>query len=176
MHQYKKDVRNVKASSDGVWYLLFAVIRSTNKDKDNIMPRIAGLDLPEHKRIDIALTYIYGIGRHNVKKVLSSVKIDGGKRVKDLTEDELGKIQKMIDETVKVEGDLKGEIADNIKRLREIGSYRGIRHIRGLPSRGQRTRSNARTKRGKRKTVGALRKEIRAKLETGTKTESTEGK
>ncbi len=133
------------------------------------MSRIAGLDLHDNKRIDIALTYIFGIGRNNVKTLLNKAKVTASKRVKELTEEEFGKIQKTIDETIKVEGDLKSEIADNIKRLREIGSYRGTRHTRGLPSRGQRTRSNARTKRGKRKTVGALRKEIRAKLETGTK-------
>lgn len=138
------------------------------------MTRIAGLDLYDHKRIDIALTYIYGIGRNNVRTILDKAKVTSSKRVKELIEEEISKIQKVIDETVKVEGDLKSEIADNIKRLREIGSYRGTRHIKGLPSRGQRTRSNARTKRGKRKTVGALRKETRAKLETGTKAASGE--
>jgi small subunit ribosomal protein S13 len=129
------------------------------------MARIAGVDLPDHKRVDIALTYLYGIGRNNVNSILKSTKVEGGKRVKELTEEEIGKIHKFIEENFKVEGDLKAQVADNIKRLREIGCYRGIRHIKGLPSRGQRTRSNARTKRGKRKTVGALRKEIRAKQE-----------
>lgn len=133
------------------------------------MARIAGIDLPEQKRIEIALTYIYGIGRSNVKGVLTKAAISGDKKVKDLTEEEKGKIQKIIDEHYQVEGDLRAEIAENIKRLKENGTYRGLRHIRNLPSRGQRTRSNARTKRGKRKTVGALRKEVRAKLETGTK-------
>lgn len=133
------------------------------------MARIAGIDLPEQKRIEIALTYIYGIGRNNVKGVLTKAAISGDKKVKDLTEEEKGKIQKIIDEHYKIEGDLRAEIAENIKRLKENGTYRGMRHIRNLPSRGQRTRSNARTKRGKRKTVGALRKEVRAKLETGTK-------
>ncbi len=131
------------------------------------MARIVGLDLPDHKRVDIALTYIYGIGRSNVRVILEKSSVAINKRVKELTEDEIGRIQKTIESSFKVEGDLKGEISENIKRLREIGSYRGIRHIRGLPVRGQRTRSNARTKRGKRKTVGALRKETRAKLETG---------
>ncbi|MCL4339298.1 30S ribosomal protein S13 [Patescibacteria group bacterium] len=131
------------------------------------MARIVGLDLPDHKRVDIALTYIYGIGRSNVRVILEKSSVAATKRVKELTEDEIGRIQKAIESSFKVEGDLKGEISENIKRLREIGSYRGIRHIRGLPVRGQRTRSNARTKRGKRKTVGALRKETRAKLETG---------
>lgn len=131
------------------------------------MARIAGLDLPPLKRVDIALTYIYGIGRNNAKVLLEKSKVEGAKRVKDLSEDEIGKIQKTIEENFKVEGDLRGEVAGNIKRLKEIGAYRGLRHIKGLPARGQRTRSNARTKRGKRKTVGALRKEIRAKLEGG---------
>jgi len=129
------------------------------------MVRIIGVDLPNHKRVDIALTYLYGIGRSNVKTITKKTGIDGAKKIKDLTEDEVGKIQKMIEENFKVEGDLREEIAGNIKRLKEIGSYRGLRHAKGLPVRGQRTRSNARTKRGKRKTVGALRKEIRAKLE-----------
>jgi small subunit ribosomal protein S13 len=129
------------------------------------MARIAGIDLSINKRVDIALTYLYGIGRSNVKIVLEKANIKGEKRVKELTQEDVGKIQKAIETTMKVEGDLKTEVAENIKRLREIGSYRGLRHQKGLPSRGQRTRSNARTKRGKRKTVGALRKETRAKLE-----------
>lgn len=129
------------------------------------MARIAGIDLPDKKRLDIALTYIYGIGRSNVITILKQVSISGAKRVKELSEEEISKIQKIIDEKFKVEGDLKTEIAENIKRLKEIGSYRGIRHIKGLPVQGQRTRSNARTKRGKRKTVGALKKEVRAQLD-----------
>lgn len=128
------------------------------------MVRIVGIDLPNHKRVDIALTYLYGIGRSNVQTIIQKTGIDGAKRIKDLTEDQVGKIQKVIEENFKVEGDLRGEIAENIKRLKEIGSYKGLRHVKGLPVRGQRTRSNARTKRGKRRTVGALRKEIRAKL------------
>ncbi|MDO8577103.1 MAG: 30S ribosomal protein S13 [Candidatus Daviesbacteria bacterium] len=126
------------------------------------MARIAGVDLPEQKRVDIGLTYIFGIGRSNVKQVIKEANIDGAKRVKDLTEEEINKLQKGV-ERFKVEGDLRQEIEQNIKRLEEIGSYRGIRHRKGLPSRGQRTRSNARTKRGKRKTVGTVRKEIVAK-------------
>ncbi len=136
------------------------------------MVRIIGVDLPENKKVDIALTYLYGIGRSNVKIVMEKTGIDNRKRVKDLTEEEIGKIQKFIEENFKVEGDLREEIAQNIKRLKEIGSYRGIRHAKGLPVRGQRTRSNARTKRGKRKTVGALKKEIRAKLEQAKKASS----
>ncbi|MBI2617361.1 30S ribosomal protein S13 [Candidatus Gottesmanbacteria bacterium] len=129
------------------------------------MARISGIDLPNHKRLDIALTYIYGIGRRNAGKLIEKAHLSPAKRVKELTDEEVGKIQKVIDESVKVEGDLRTEITENIKRLKEIASYRGLRHMKGLPVRGQRTRVNARTKRGKRKTVGALRKEIRAKLE-----------
>lgn len=137
------------------------------------MARIAGIDLPAGKRLDIALTLIYGVGRSNVVDILSKVGLDVSKRVKELTEEEVGRIQKIVDKEYKVEGDLRSEITENIKRLKEIGSYRGIRHARGLPSRGQRTRSNARTKRGKRQTVGALRKDVRAKMETTTAKGST---
>jgi small subunit ribosomal protein S13 len=125
------------------------------------MARIAGVDLPENKRVDIGLTYIFGIGPSNVKGVLKESGVDGAKRIKDLTEEEVNKLQKLVDK-IKVEGDLRQEIEQNIKRLEEIGSYRGLRHRRNLPARGQRTRSNARTKRGKRKTVGTVRKEAAA--------------
>lgn len=126
------------------------------------MARIAGVDLPEQKRVDVGLTYIFGIGRSNVKRVIKEAGVEAEKRVKDLTEEEINKLQKCV-EQFKVEGDLRQEIEQNIKRLEEVGSYRGIRHRRGLPARGQRTRSNARTKRGKRKTVGTVRKEVVAK-------------
>lgn len=125
--------------------------------------RIAGVNIPDEKRIDIALTYLYGIGRKNVLGVLEKAKIDLAKRTKDLTEEEVGRIQKALDE-YKVEGDLRAELSANIKRLKEIGSYRGTRHSRNLPVRGQRTRSNARTKRGKRVTIGAIKKEVAAKM------------
>lgn len=127
------------------------------------MARIAGVDLPENKRVDIGLTYIFGIGRSNVKTVIKDAHVDGAKKVLDLTEEEINKLQKVI-EKFKVEGDLRQEIEQNIKRLEEIGSYRGSRHRKGLPVRGQRTRSNARTKRGKRKTVGTVRKEAVEKM------------
>ena len=133
------------------------------------MARIAGIDLPENKRVDIGLTYIFGIGRSNVVQVIKETGVEASKRIKDLNEDEVNKIQKAV-EKFKVEGDLRQEIEQNIKRLEEIGSYRGTRHRKGLPSRGQRTRSNARTKRGKRKTVGTVRKEVVAK--TGGETKS----
>lgn len=130
--------------------------------------RVAGVNIPEQKRIDRALAYIYGIGPNNVYGLLEKAEIDPSRRLKDLTEDEIVKIQKVLD-TVKTEGDLRAEVSGNIKRLREIGTYRGIRHMRGLPSRGQRTRSNARTKRGKRVTIGAIRKEVAEKMTAAAK-------
>lgn len=126
--------------------------------------RILGINLPDEKRLDIALTYLYGIGRGNVAVVLKKAEVDGAKRVKNLSEDEQKKIQKAL-ETYKIEGDLRVEVAENIKRLKEISAYRGTRHTKGLPARGQRTRSNARTKRGKRVTIGAIKKELATKIE-----------
>lgn len=128
--------------------------------------RIAGLNLPEEKRVDIALTYLYGIGRSNIIGVLEKAKVDGAIRVKALSEDEQKRLQKAL-ETYKVEGDLRAEVSGNIKRLKEAGAYRGVRHNRNLPVRGQRTRSNARTKRGKRMTIGAIKKEVATKMEAG---------
>lgn len=128
------------------------------------MIRIAGIQLPKEKRIDIALTKIYGIGRSNVNQVLESAKVDSSKRAVNLTDEEVIRLQKVVDE-YKVEGDLRREVEENIKRLKTIGCYRGLRHLRNLPVRGQRTRSNARTKRGKRVTIGAMRKEVRARME-----------
>lgn len=125
--------------------------------------RVAGVNIPDQKRVDRALAYIYGIGPNNVYDVLKKAKIDPARRLKDLSEDEVVQIQKVLD-TIKTEGDLRADITANIKRLREIGSYRGSRHTRGLPSRGQRTRSNARTKRGKRVTIGAIRKDVAEKM------------
>ena len=124
-----------------------------------------GVTLPDEKRIDYALTILYGIGWSNVKTILSQTGIEASKKVKELTEEELKKIIEVIEKNYKVEGYLREAVNENIKRLREVSSYRGIRHIRGLPVHGQRTKSNARTKRGKRKTVGALKKEMWAKLE-----------
>lgn len=130
--------------------------------------RIVGVNIPDEKRVDIGLSYIYGIGRKNVLPVLEKAKIDAAKRVKALTEDEVKRITKVL-ETYKVEGDLKADIAATIRRLRESGAYRGKRHAQGLPARGQRTRSNARTKRGKRMTIGAIKKEVMAKMEAAQK-------
>lgn len=130
------------------------------------MARVAGVDLPAEKRLDIALTYIYGIGRTNVARVLDQSKMPADRRVKTLTDEEVNRIGKVIEKNFTVEGNLRRAIAENIKRLREIGSYRGYRHSHNLPVRGQRTRTNARTRRGKRQTVGALKKDDRAKVET----------
>jgi small subunit ribosomal protein S13 len=125
--------------------------------------RISGINLPDEKRVDIGLSYLFGVGRRNVVHILKKAEVDASKRIKTLTEDEQKRIQKVL-ETHKLEGDLRVEIQGNIKRLKEIGSYRGIRHMRNLPSRGQRTKSNARTKRGKRVTIGAIKKEEAAKI------------
>jgi small subunit ribosomal protein S13 len=118
------------------------------------MARIAGVDLPRNKRVEVALTYIYGIGPSLSKKILAETGVSPDTRVKDLTEDEIAQLRDAVERNYKVEGDLRREIAENIKRLIDIGCYRGRRHLAGLPVRGQRTRSNARTRKGPRKTVG----------------------
>jgi len=122
------------------------------------MARIAGVDLPRDKRVEIALTYIFGIGTTTAQKIVAMTGIDRQTRVRDLTEDEVSKIREAIDKNVKVEGDLRREISLNIKRLVEIGCYRGVRHRRGLPVRGQRTKTNARTRKGPRRTVANKKK------------------
>jgi len=127
------------------------------------MLRLVGIDLPENKRIEVALTYVYGIGPKISKLILDKAKIDPNLRTKDLTAEGVAKLQKVIEE-FKVEGDLRKEIRENIQRLKRIGTYRGSRHSAGLPSHGQRTRTNARTLRGKRKTIGAMKKEDAAKV------------
>ena len=122
------------------------------------MARIAGGDLPANKRVEIGLTYIYGIGRSRARDLLDKARVDDGVRVKDLSEDEILRIQRVIQDEGKVEGDLRKEVAMNIKRLIEIGSYRGIRHRRGLPVRGQRTHTNARSRKGPRRQAIAGKK------------------
>jgi small subunit ribosomal protein S13 len=122
------------------------------------MARIAGVDIPREKRVEVALTYIYGIGLSSSQKVLKQTSINPDTRVRDLTEDQVNRLREVIDRTFKVEGDLRREVALNIKRLIEIGSYRGTRHRRNLPVRGQRTKTNARQRRGPKKTVGARKK------------------
>ena len=122
------------------------------------MARIAGIDLPRDKRIEVALTYIYGVGIATSRKVLAEAGVNPDTRTKDLTEEETGRIRDVLGKTCQVEGDLRREIALNIKRLSEIGCYRGIRHRRGLPVRGQKTKTNARTRKGPKRTVSGKRK------------------
>ncbi len=122
------------------------------------MARIAGIDLPKNKRAEIGLTYIYGIGRTSAQKILSAAGVDFNKRIGELTDEEIAKIRSIITSDFKVEGALRSEVQMNIKRLMDIGCYRGIRHRKGLPVRGQRTRTNARTRKGKRKTVAGKKK------------------
>lgn len=122
------------------------------------MARIAGVDLPRDKRVETALTYIYGVGNTSSKKILEMAKVSSDTRVKDLSEEEVSRIRNILEKNFKVEGDLRREISQSIKRLIEIGSYRGMRHSRGLTVRGQRTKTNARTRKGGRKTVGVRRK------------------
>jgi len=120
--------------------------------------RIAGIDLPRNKRIEVALTYIYGIGRSTAQKILGQAGIDFNTRTDNLTEVEVGKIRDIIDRELKVEGDLRRDVSTNIKRLMDLGCYRGLRHRRGLPCRGQRTKTNSRTRKGPRKTVAGKKK------------------
>jgi small subunit ribosomal protein S13 len=122
------------------------------------MARIAGVDLPRDKRVDVALRYIYGIGETRAFKIIDGAGVDGGTKVRDLSEDEVSRIREFIDRTFKVEGDLRRETAQDIKRKIEIGSYQGVRHRRSLPVRGQRTHTNARTRKGPRKTVAGKKK------------------
>ncbi|MDX6597209.1 MAG: small subunit ribosomal protein [Gaiellales bacterium] len=122
------------------------------------MARIAGVNLPREKRVEIGLTYIFGIGRSTSQSVLGSLEIDRDTKVRDLTEDEVSKLRGYIDQNLMVEGDLRRERSQNVKRLMEIGCYRGLRHRRGLPVHGQRTKTNARTRKGPKKTVGKQRK------------------
>ncbi|MBN1444752.1 MAG: 30S ribosomal protein S13 [Candidatus Omnitrophica bacterium] len=131
------------------------------------MARILGVEIPDNKKLEISLTYIYGVGRTLAKKIVTYTKIDGSKKVKDMNEEELGKIASFLQKNLPVEGDLKKDLAENIRRLIEINSYRGARHRLSLPVRGQRTRSNARTRKGPKKTVGVIRdKSARKALKT----------
>lgn len=127
------------------------------------MVRLAGNEIPNEKRIEIALTYIFGIGLTSSRKILSSAKVDPNIRANKLDSDDLERIRQIINKDYKIEGDLRTEVSQNVKRLKEIGTYRGIRHTRGLPVRGQRTKTNARTKRGKKVTVGSGRKKAAEK-------------
>lgn len=131
------------------------------------MARIAGVDLPRNKRVDIALTYIYGIGRHSASKLVRELSIDPGKKVDNLAEDEISQLRTTITQEYKVEGDLRREVDQNIKRLMDINSYRGLRHRRQLPVRGQRTSTNARTRKGKARTISVGRKSKEAARKGG---------
>jgi small subunit ribosomal protein S13 len=122
------------------------------------MARIAGVDIPNDKRVEVSLTYIYGVGRPTAKRILKRTEINPDTRVKDLTEQEISRIREILEGNYVVEGDLRRELSINIKRLMDIGTYRGLRHRRGLPVRGQRTRTNSRTRKGPRRTVGARKK------------------
>ncbi len=136
------------------------------------MVRLLGLNIPDNLNIKYALTTFYGIGLSTSIKILKECNISTSKSIKELSDDELKRIISVVDKNYKIEGDLREIIVENIKRLKDINAYRGSRHMKGLPARGQRTRSNARTKRGKRKTVGALKKEVWAQQQQGDKTES----
>ncbi len=127
------------------------------------MARVAGVDLPKNKRVEVALTYIYGIGFSSARRILDKTGVDPDKRVKDLSHDEVSRIREVIDHEYKVEGELRKEVAMNIKRLVDVGCYRGLRHIQGLPVRGQRTRTNARSRKGPKKTVAGRGKKRGAK-------------
>ena len=130
------------------------------------MPRIVGIEVPKEKRTAVALTYIFGVGRTTVRKLLTATQVDPNKRAKDLTDEEVGRLTQAIQATVKVEGDLRREVSSNIKRLIDIGSYRGLRHKKGLPVRGQRSRTNARSRKGPRPRVG-VRKRARTETRPG---------
>ena len=122
------------------------------------MARVSGVDLPREKRVEIGLTYIYGIGLHTSQNLLERTGVSPDTRVRDLTDEEVNRLREIVDKEMRVEGDLRREIAMNIKRLMDIGSYRGVRHRRGLPLRGQRTRTNARTRRGPKRAIGGRKK------------------
>jgi small subunit ribosomal protein S13 len=150
-----------KLSSEKVKLGLFVKIQNINKDKVNwrqILARIAGIDLPKNKKILFGLPYIFGVGKSNALDILTKANVDPNKKVSDLTADEVAAIRAIITSDIKVEGALRSEVQMNIKRLMDIGAYRGKRHQKGLPVRGQRTRTNSRTRKGKRKTVAGKKK------------------
>lgn len=139
------------------------------------MARIAGVDIPDNKKVEISIRYIYGIGPTNALAILKQANVELGVRVKDLTDDQVARLQKVV-EAMPVEGELRRMVTQNIKRLEEIGAYKGLRHRKNLPARGQRTRSNARTKRGKRMTIGSIKKDVVAKTSAPTAPAPAEGK
>jgi len=158
--QRQKDVRQVQGHSSP-WTRDRDLREREAQAEAGLMARVAGVDLPREKRVEIGLTYIYGIGLTRSKQVLAQTGISPDTRVKNLTEAEQSTLREVIEKTYKVEGDLRSEVGQNIKRLMDIGSYRGLRHRRGLPVRGQRTKTNARTRKGPRKTVAGKKKAAR---------------
>lgn len=138
-------------------------ILDTNRDKVKNMPRIAGINIPDNKRVEIGLAYVYGIGPSNVKDVLRKAEISNNPKFSELTQEQVDNIRSIVEKDYMVEGDLRQAISQNIRRLKEISSYRGSRHARSLPARGQRTKTNARTKKGKKVTIGSGRKKAAAK-------------
>ncbi len=158
----KRDAINAKPSADRAFFMSSAKTLDINSDKDN-MPRIAGVNISDNKRLEIGLTYLYGIGPSNCKNVLKKASISGNPKFSELTEEQVDKIRTIVEREYTVEGDLKQVVSQNIRRLKDISSYRGIRHKKGLPVNGQRTKTNARTKRGKKLTVGSGRKKSAAK-------------
>ena len=133
-------------------------MRAISKGKSRFMARISGIDLPSHKRVEIALTYIYGIGRSRSVEILKETKINPNSKLKELSEDEIGKLRKFIDKEYIVEGELRSKTSMSIKRLMDIKSYRGLRHKRGLPVRGQRTKTNSKTRKGRKGSISIKRK------------------
>lgn len=144
--------------SCGLFVRILSISRGKARRRCWVLARIAGVDIPRDKRVDIALSYIYGIGPSSSRLILDQTDVDPATRVRDLTDSEIGKLREVIERDFRVEGDLRRQISMNIRRLIEIGSYRGLRHRRGLPVRGQRTSTNARTRKGPRRTVGVRRK------------------
>ena len=139
-------------------YGSFVLTQNINRNKDKVMPRILGVDIPREKRIEASLPFIYGIGSKNARDILKEAKIDFNRRAKDITDEEIAKIVSIIQSKYIVEGDLRREVSENIKRLSQMGAYRGLRHRRGLPVRGQRTKTNSRTRKGKKPSVGGKKK------------------
>lgn len=157
-YRYSDAGKGMNTDIPGIKFPNLRQCRKQKKMEENRMARIAGVDLPRDKRVEIGLTYIYGIGRPSATRILEEAGVDPNTRCRDLTTEDEKKISKVIDESQIVEGDLRREIALNIKRLQEIGCYRGIRHRRGLPVRGQKTKTNARTRKGPKRTVANKKK------------------
>jgi len=157
-------VRSASPSDDKDGCMSFARIQNINNDRNNHMPRISGIAIPDNKKMGVALTYIYGIGPARAKEVLKQARVDEDKRAHLLTAEETNRLKEIIEKSFKIEGDLKREIMLHVKRMKDIKCYRGVRHMRGLPVHGQRTKTNSRTRRGNvRKTAGSGRRAVEKK-------------